>query len=120
MEDILYSEKDLKPKRGDFSLVMGNLYRVSLIHDFNFLEKNKLWDVLDSLENIALFNFLRLNFYYLHCDTTFERNINSLTLIKEHGWMEFIIQTLNENVYFLHDDVNNNLVNEKSSPNSFF
>ena len=93
----LYSEDELMPKRGNFFIIRNNLYRVSLIHDFTFLEENKAWWFLDSVDEYGILDFLRSNFYYLHCDTTFKKNIESLKFIKKRGWAEFIINYLNEN-----------------------
>ena len=92
LNDELYSERDLVPAKGDFNIIRGALYRVSLTHDYNFVNSKNLWN---SLHNV---DFLRVHFHPLHCDTTFERNVQSLLFIHKHGWMEFIIRYLNNGI----------------------
>ena len=95
----LYSDHDLVPPRGNFNILMGALYRVSLTHDYNFIESNKLWNIFNNDITTELLQFLRFHFYFLHCDSTFEKNIQALLCIHKHGWMEFIIRELNNSVF---------------------
>ncbi len=91
--------EDLIPPRGDFRVVIGEFNRVSISHDFDFIEKNNLWHLMR--QQLTDFDkcYLFFHFHPQHNDFTFDRNMKVLRFILREGWSEFVIRALNINLH---------------------
>ena len=100
MEHV-FTDAELVPERGDFSIILNSFFKKSLTFDFHFVEHNKLWNIFDNYlsydDNHPLKLFLKDNCYKFHNDDSFENNMFYLEYIYLNGWTEFVIQVLNLN-----------------------
>jgi len=94
-EDLINcKDSDILPIIGDFSIIRNKFIRESLIHDFNFIVKNKMGIYLNNptIINPEVFRKFKKGCYNTHNSVSLRFNLVYINYLLNHGWTEFIIK----------------------------
>ena len=96
-ECLSYSDDDLLPKRGDFSLIKSEYAKKVLSHDYNYFLENDMWWVLKNkfVLNISLPQ-IKNQCHPEHSYDSFMYSMRILQFITTNGWTDFVISLLNK------------------------
>ena len=95
-ECLSYSDNDLLPKKGDFSLIKSEYIKKVLTHDYLYFNKEDMWWLFKNkfVINISLPQIKNR----CHPEHSYESFIYSMTVLRFiaiNGWTEFVMSLLN-------------------------